>query len=264
MASYIKSKYTSQGANGLYYHDSSLTNGAGDNSYRYAGPSSQVNNYVCLAMSGSSCPDDRLFRIIGVFGDQVKVIKATSAGNRPWGNNNTWSTSSINSYLNGQYLNNLKNIFNVNKIVNTTWRVGGYVEEKRTLYPPAGAYQKEYVRPVSTNTTDGRTTYDAQIGLMYISDYGFAASPSAWTTDLYEYDSSSIPSNNWLYTGDYEYTITRAAKYSDKIFGIFKYGLVSSFQLPNNNDTFRPTFYLSSSALYVSGTGTLSNPYTFN
>ena len=264
LASYIKSKYTSQGANGLYYHDSSLTNGAGDNSYRYAGPSSQVNNYVCLAMSGSSCPDDRLFRIIGVFGDQVKVIKATSAGNRPWGNNNTWSTSSINSYLNGQYLNNLKNIFNVNKIVNTTWRVGGYVEEKRTLYPPAGAYQKEYVRPVSTNTTDGRTTYDAQIGLMYISDYGFAASPSAWTTDLYEYDSSSIPSNNWLYTGDYEYTITRAAKYSDKIFGIFKYGLVSSFQLPNNNDTFRPTFYLSSSALYVSGTGTLSNPYTFN
>lgn len=177
---------------------------------------------------------------------------------------NTWSTSSINSYLNGQYLNNLRNIFNVNKIANTTWRVGGYVERKSTLYPPAVAYQNEYVGPVSTNTTDGRTTYDAQIGLMYISDYGFAASPSAWTTDLYEYNSSSIPSNNWLYTGNYEYTITRAAKYSDKIFGIFKYGLVSSFQLPNNNDTFRPTFYLSSSALYVSGTGTLSNPYTFN
>ena len=264
LASYIKSKYTSQGSNGLYYHTSSLSNSAGDYSYRYAGPSSQVNNYVCLAMSGSSCPDDRLFRIIGVFGDQVKVIKATSAGNRPWGNNNTWSTSSINSYLNGQYLNNLRNIFNVNKIANTTWRVGGYVERKSTLYPPAVAYQNEYVGPVSTNTTDGRTTYDAQIGLMYISDYGFAASPSAWTTDLYEYNSSSIPSNNWLYTGNYEYTITRAAKYSDKIFGIFKYGLVSSFQLPNNNDTFRPTFYLSSSALYVSGTGTLSNPYTFN
>ena len=264
LASYIKSKYTSQGSNNLYYHTSSLSNSANDNSYRYAGPSNQVNNYVCLAVSGSSCPDDRLFRIIGVFGDQVKVIKATSAGNRPWGNNNTWSTSSMNSYLNGQYLNNLRNIFNVNKIANTTWRVGGYVERKSTLYPPAVAYQNEYVGPVSTNTTDGRTTYDAQIGLMYISDYGFAASPSAWTTDLYEYNSSSIPSNNWLYTGNYEYTITRAAKYSDKIFGIFKYGLVSSFQLPNNNDTFRPTFYLSSSALYVSGAGTLNDPYTFN
>ena len=30
----------------IYYHDASLTNGAGDNSYRYAGASDQVNNYV--------------------------------------------------------------------------------------------------------------------------------------------------------------------------------------------------------------------------
>ena len=29
----------------IYYHDASLTNGAGDNSYRYAGASDQVNNY---------------------------------------------------------------------------------------------------------------------------------------------------------------------------------------------------------------------------
>ncbi len=263
LASYIKSKYTSQGSNNLYYHTSSLSNSAGDYSYRYAGPSSQVNNYVCLAKNGSSCPSDNLYRIIGVFGDQVKVIKATSAGNRAWGNNNAWATSSMNNYLNGQYLNNLKNIFNVNKIVYTTWRVGGYVDAKGTKYTPASAYQKEFNNPAS-GSPDGRTTYNAYIGLMYVSDYGFAASPSAWNTDVYEYSGSSIPSNNWLYTGNYEYTITRAAKYSDEIFGIFKNGLVSLFKLPNNNDTFRPTFYLSSSALYVSGTGTLSNPYTFN
>lgn len=38
LAKYIKSLYTgTQGENGLYYHDATLTNGAGDNSYRYAG-----------------------------------------------------------------------------------------------------------------------------------------------------------------------------------------------------------------------------------
>ena len=38
LAEYIKSQYTGiQGENGIYYHNSSLENGAGDNSYRYAG-----------------------------------------------------------------------------------------------------------------------------------------------------------------------------------------------------------------------------------
>ena len=32
----------------LYYHDSNLTNGAEDNSYRYAGASADVNNYICF------------------------------------------------------------------------------------------------------------------------------------------------------------------------------------------------------------------------
>ena len=38
LASYVISQYTgTQGANNIYYHNSSLSNGAGDNSYRYAG-----------------------------------------------------------------------------------------------------------------------------------------------------------------------------------------------------------------------------------
>ncbi len=37
LAEYVKSQYTgTQGENGIYYHNSTLTNGAGDNSYRYA------------------------------------------------------------------------------------------------------------------------------------------------------------------------------------------------------------------------------------
>ena len=85
LAEYIKSQYTgTQGDNALYYHNSTLTNGAGDNSYRYAGASESVNNYICLGSDEATCTDANLFRIIGVFGDQVKVIRAKSVGDQPW------------------------------------------------------------------------------------------------------------------------------------------------------------------------------------
>ena len=63
----------------IYHHDASLTNGAGDNSYRYAGASGEVNNYVCFGSTQSPCPADNLYRIIGVFGDRVKLIKSDYA-----------------------------------------------------------------------------------------------------------------------------------------------------------------------------------------
>ena len=38
-----------------------------------------VNNYVCFGSNEEECPEDNLYRIIGVFGDQVKLIKADLA-----------------------------------------------------------------------------------------------------------------------------------------------------------------------------------------
>ena len=64
LADHIKSLYTSQGSNGIYYHTSSLVNSAGDNSYRYAG--ANPNNYVCFGSDASTCPSDNLYRIIGI------------------------------------------------------------------------------------------------------------------------------------------------------------------------------------------------------
>ncbi len=63
----------------LYHHDASLTNGANDNSYRFAGASDQVNNYICFGSTQNPCPADNLYRIIGVFGDKVKLIKSDYA-----------------------------------------------------------------------------------------------------------------------------------------------------------------------------------------
>ena len=51
-------------------------------------------------------------------------------------------------------------------------------------------------------------SYTQLIGLIYASDYGDGVSPEKWTTSLGEYNYGAY---NWLYLGDYEWTISRSA-----------------------------------------------------
>ena len=256
LADYVISQYTgTQGDNGIYYHESSLANGAGDNSYRYAGASDSVNNYICLGSDVATCPDANLFRIIGVFGDKTKVIRAKSVGDQRWqiSKDNTWSSSSLNTYLNGTYLTSLGTL--ADKIATTTWKVGGGKTANINGVVPKTAYQYEVGSSAST------TTYDAKIGLMYVSDYGFAADQSGWTTKLNSYNSNT--SKNWLYLGHDEYTISRDSDTTGSAF-IVNSGYVLSYLVNNATNGVRPTFNLNSSVTYVSGDGTLSNPIRIN
>ena len=113
LACHTAKLYTgTQGANNIYYHDANLTNGAGDNSYRYAGASDQVNNYVCFGSTQSPCPADNLYRIIGVFGDKVKLIKSDYATTALLGADGDYSKMyTANNWDNSAYKgNNLANI----------------------------------------------------------------------------------------------------------------------------------------------------------
>ena len=251
LSEYVISQYTgTQGDNALYYHNSTLTNGAGDNSYRYAGASDSVNNYICLGSDVATCPDANLFRIIGVFGDQTKVIRAKSVGNKQWhtSESNTWSSSSLNAYLNGEYLTSLGTL--ADKIATTTWKVGG--GSATYLYDvPTTAYQYEVGSSAST------TTYDAKIGLMYVSDYGFAADQSGWTTKLSSYGSNS--SKNWLYLGSAEWTISRNSRLTGLAFTVTGTGYVNYTSVTLSRGV-RQSFNLESSVKYVSGSGSMSDP----
>ena len=284
LADYIKGLYTSQGANGLYYHTSSLANSAADNSYRYAG--ANPNNYVCFGSTASTCPSDNLYRIIGVFGNQVKLIKAdyttttmTGSGGDYYGayssstsyykgsmstrniasyywnrsngtsSTNTWSESRLNTTnLNSSYLSYIGSTWS-NKIARTTWYVGGHSGNEVT---PATFQDAE-----STGTT-----YSAKIGLMYVSDYGFAASPSAWTTKMSTY--SSARDNNWMYMGLYEWTISRDSYDSDYAFRVNTTGYLNFDPVYNNYRAVRPVFYLTSSITYNRGSGTAADPVRIN
>ena len=247
LACHVAKLYTeTQGENGIYYHNSSLTNGAVDNSYRYAGASDSVNNYICLGTDVATCPDANLFRIIGVFGDQTKVIRAKSVGNKEWDTNasNTWSSSSLNTYLNGEYLTSLGTL--ADKIATTTWKVGGGSWDNIVNSVPKTAYQYEVGSSSST------TTYDAKIGLMYVSDYGFAADQSGWTTKLSSYN------NNWLYLDSTEWTISRYSDDTNHMFLV--YSGAASYNYVTNSYAVRPSFNLESSVKYVLGSGSMSDP----
>ena len=311
LAEYIKSQYTgTQGENSIYYHNSSLENGAGDNSYRYAG--ANPNNFVCFGSDASPCPIDNLYRIIGVFGENyhgangkqlVKLIKYDymttdelgtdgdySQTYKEWGMDstykgtygdgerigvyywnykatgsatNTWSTSLLNkTNLNTNFINNIGTTW-ANKIATVTWKVGGNTWANIGTKTSSVAYTNEITNPVTTNTTDNATTYSAKIGLMYVSDYGFAASPDAWTLTMSSYNNTTATNNNWMYMGLYEWTISRHADHSDYAFVVNHVGYVH-YNYVDRDYGVRASFNLESSVSYVSGSGSMSDPIVIN
>ena len=372
LAEYVISQYTgTQGENSIYYHNASLANGAGDNSYRYAGgdyvlteagkatgatmmigynntlttalidfycngtkqyvgygcSSSQthyylikgdttqyqtynealsasvekgyltkdnVKNFVCFGTDASPCPTENLYRIIGVFNNQVKLVKWDYAkssllgtdgdfsqeytsdyfsgeqGESPssnslyyWNNagTNTWSASKLNTVnLNTNFTTNIGTAW-ANKIATTTWKVGGGTYANLRDAVPKTAYQYEVGSSAST------TTYDAKIGLMYVSDYYYSASPSAWTLVGYNSDYTksyaSAKGENWLYGGGWDWTISRTSDNSNPAFYVNLYGRVYYDNVDGIRGV-RPSFSLLSSTTYVSGSGSMSDPVRIN
>ena len=258
-ATYIANLYTTDGVNDLYLHDGSGTYGtleAGDNSYRYTGANS--NNYVCFGSDEESCPADNLYRIIGVFNNQVKLIKSTSYGSYVWEQDwntqgNTWDGTTkpdIYTTLNTTYYNTLGSEWQ-NLIAESTWQVGGM------HFSNTNTAKQYYDVEVGTGQSGYEETM--KIGLMYVSDYGYGASPEKWTTALYE---ENYGTDNWLYLGTFEWLISRSTNYSNYAFDVSS---VRGGYVYNDSVSFaaavRPSFYLESNVEISSGTGTSTDPF---
>ena len=253
-----------------------------------------VKNFVCFGSDATTCPTENLYRIIGVFNNHVKLIKYDYAkssllgtdgdfsqeytsnyfsgeqGESPssnslyyWNNagTNTWSASKLNTVnLNTNFTTNIGTAW-ANKIATTTWKVGGGTYANLRDAVPKTAYQYEVGSSAST------TTYDAKIGLMYVSDYYYSASPSAWTLVGYNSDYtksySSAKGENWLYGGGWDWTISRYSDLSGLAFGVYDHGHVY-YRSVTLNFGVRPSFSLLSSTTYVSGSGSMSDPVRIN
>ena len=223
---------------GLYHHDASLTNGAGDNSYRFAG--ANPNNYVCFGSDETTCPNENLYRIIGVIDGKVKLISADGATTDMlgtdggyynnyksiWGTpttykgngdlskigiylwnqtgTNTWSTSTTNTTnLNKNFLTYLdgKNVKWKTMIADTTWYVGGMTLQNGVFVNAKTGYDYE----VGANK-DTSTTVISKIGLMYVSDYYYGANPNYWTLPGYDMNGVFDGATNTWVGNDYSKT----------------------------------------------------------
>ena len=260
-----------------------------------------IKNFVCFGPGASedSCGIDNLYRIIGVFNNQIKLIKYDYADTTMLGedgdfyqtmeeifysgmqkvadrvyryhwnyneNNNStndWSTSRLNTVnLNTNYWNYLTAKWQ-SKIANTTWQVGGNTSSNIYGTTAKTTYTNEITPP------DVATTYEDEIGLMYVSDYMYTVDSRNWTKLGYDASSDSNPSNDyrgikgdsWMFMGDYEWSITRQSDTMNYAFliiinGGVGYGPISGYT------SIRPVFYLNTDVqIYEGHAGTASDPY---
>ena len=257
--------------------------------YRYYG--ANPNNYICLDKEGqSTCPDRGLYRIIGSIYEEnagknlVKVIKATpltdgSTTTYAWdsGNVNIWATITSGDYSNsltsgaslmillnsGDWWNGTNTYSNYgltekskSKVNASRYYLGGYNNS-----PPITNEMYEYERGTARYDNNRPLYWDGYVGLMYPSDYGYAAGNSCATgTNLNGYN-SSCKSKDWLYnSGNWQWIMSPRSSYSDFVWDVYWSGGVLSYS-SSNLGSVSPVFYLKSSVSITSGTGTSTDPY---
>ena len=234
--------------------------------YRYIG--NNPSNYVTF--------NNETWRIIGVFSvddgtgnveERLKLIRDESIGNMAWDNTNDWPNATLNTNLNsGDYWTNSLSEDAKNMIGDAVWYLGGtsdYTSASNGLRSHWYSYER------GTTVYSGiSTSWTGKVGLMYLSDYGYATSGGTTTDrnsclnkELYNWDSvSDCYNNDWIFNSSAEWTITPRASHSNDVFRLDYAGCV------NGDGTryafgVRPVVFLKSSIKIVDGDGSSSNPY---
>ena len=245
--------------------DSTLQIGATEDitEYRYRG--ANPKNYVTF--------NNEVWRIIGVFPtddgtgkieNRIKIIKDQSIGNKYWdtGNSNNWARpATLNTELNTTYLNSLDSTAQ-NMIGDAKYYLGGY---KDTTITSEVMYS--YERKIK-NTTSNEFYYGTnpnnlvgKLGLMYASDYGYAASDECKQT-LNNYNNTTCKNNNWLFKSNNEWILPQNANDSGGVFYFYSGGGVScNYRAGGWQFAVRPGLYLKSSVQIIGGSGTSTDPY---
>lgn len=222
---------------GLVHHNSSLTGGAEDNSYRYVG--SNPNNYILF--------NDEMYRIIGVINDRVKVIKDSSVTTMAISTSDTnyYVNTEIYSYLNSTFPNSLGT--NIDLLATSTYYIGG-ITNNSTTDTIKTVYDNEVGEDRNNNTR-----INTQVSLLYASDYAYA-------TDTSNYNGHITGSNNWLNNGTNYWTASRVNTSNNQFFYISSSG---NLAIGNVAETYqiRPVFSLVSTVRFVGGTGSSTDPY---
>ena len=232
---------------------------------RYYG--ADPNNYVSF--------NNELWRIIGVFNDiddgngnketRIKIARNESIGDYAWNSNDTneWSTATLQTYLNGDYLNSLTSEAK-GMVGNAKWNLGG-----SSTYQ--GLYAADYYTfERGTTVYSGRSTeWTGKIALMYPSDYMYAGDLSKCSKDGYNWDTdkTNCRDTSWLRnTSTDQWTLTPNSSISDDVFNVYTAGFLNdnSYLRVTDSCASRPVLYLASTVEITGGDGSSSNPYTLS
>jgi len=260
--------------------------------YRYIGTS--PNNYVTF--------NDETWRMIGVFTvedekgrkeKRIKLIREESLGNYSWDNkiagdgsssssngSNDWTDSRLKDVLNsGAYYNRTSGEcpygqggilmacdFSSNGLTaeaksmigKAKWYLGG-INSSYSSYNTSQYYGYERESTVYSGRS---TSWVGEVGLIYPSDYGYAASGSnCLNTTLYGYD-SSCKNTDWLYHSSiHQWTLAPDSDGPYYVFYVHSSGFVNNSNAFNPLIGVRPSVYLKSSVSISSGDGSRENPY---
>ena len=209
------------------------------------------NNYVSF--------NNELWRIIGVIDGKIKIIRNESIGDMQWNstNNNNWNNASLKSYLNKDYYNSIDGTYK-SMISEETYYLGGPTSSNRTTLTASGYYNAE--RDNSQVYSGNPTSTTQYIGLMYPSDYGYAAGSSCLSTALYDYN-STCKNSDYLFSGVWEWLQAPDASDSLYVAYVSRYGHVGTANGVANSRAVRPVLYLTSETQIIGGDGSSSNPF---
>ena len=179
------------------------------------------------------------------------------------GTNNWARPATLNTELNITYLNSLDST-SKSMIGQTKYYLGGY-ETASIATQDMYSYERKISGTAYYNDTNPNN-WIGKIGLMYVSDYGYASSDCNNSTNL-----KSCNNQNWLNN-----IISLNTNYSDSwtiTTSLGSWRRVSSFYVNNqgvsdmyvcgmdSEKQIFPTMYLKSNVLITGGDGTSSNPY---
>ena len=246
--------------------------------YRYRGASPK--NYVNF--------NNETWRIIGIFPtddgtgkieNRIKLIRNESIEKDFWNSGsdvNNWAESALQKKLNSTYLTGLSGEAKL-MIDNAKYYLGGYND-----YHISSIEMYNYERKVGGSeyyytygTYINPANWIGKIGLMYVSDYGYATEnceSKALASGVSYSDTTLQKCNdtNWLYnlkTG--EWLLTPYSKSNAKVYKLFEEGYIQEYYTKYNSSYYnsqavRPVLYLKSNVKITGGTGTNANPYTLS
>ena len=252
--------------------DSTLQIGTNEDitEYRYRG--ANPKNYVTF--------NNEVWRILGVFPtddgtgnieNRIKLIKDQSIGNNYWNTTqvaststyNNWTGATLMKYLNGTYYNSLINNNSIDMVDDVKYYLGGFNAVNSTIQDMY-SYERKTSGSGTYYYSTNPTSWTGKLGLMYASDYGYAALNCE--TKLLGGNSSTdirvCNTTNWLYNIKVnEWVMAQAGSSNSYAFYVVSSGNLSYNSVNGSAMAVRPTLYLKSEVQITEGDGTSSNPY---